>query len=280
MARTIAVTKTMIAANAKPTANATRQMRGSFPFATLKGQNANQFVLDDKLKQLQSDGENLFAGCVDTGGFRSFGGFAGAADDDVLLALMVEVDVEDGSAAVVPNGLGDGEVEEDHAFGGLTGIDHGFAEERCGREGFELGEGGEDVGEVALFGGAGGDLLAVAGGECGGEVFKEEGKAEVVFDAEGSEDVEVVLGGVVVDKDGVGFEDRVGRVDGGAGDAEICGLMWGVAEEQGNDDAEYQKRQEDWRQEIATRGLGKGRVGHWHEHSKSEGISGSETEDF
>ena len=51
-----------------------------------------------------------------------------------LLALMVEVDVEHGVAAVVPYGLGDGKVQEDHAFGGLAGADHGLAEKRLGGE--------------------------------------------------------------------------------------------------------------------------------------------------
>src|ERR1700720_502166 len=118
------------------------------------------------------------------------GGFAGAADHDGLLALVVEVDVEDGGAAVVPYGLGDGEVEEDHAFGGLAGVDHGLAEEGFGGEGLEGGEGGVEVGEGVFFDGAGGDLLAVAGGEGGGEVLEEEGEAEAVGDAGGGEDEE------------------------------------------------------------------------------------------
>ncbi len=124
-------------------------------------------------------------------------GFAGAADENLLLALVVEVDVEDGGAAVVPDVLGDGEVEEDHAFGGLAGADHGFAEERLGGDGLEVGEGGVDVGEIVLFDGAGGDLFAVGGGEGGGEVLEEEREVEAVVDAEGGEDVEFVLGVLV-----------------------------------------------------------------------------------
>ncbi len=109
---------------------------------------------------------------------------AAAADEDLLLALVVEVDGEDGGFAMVPDGLGDGEVEQDHAFGGLAGSDHGLAEQGVGGEGFEGGEGGVEVGEVALFDGAGGDLFAVGGGEGGGEVLEEEREVEVVVDAE------------------------------------------------------------------------------------------------
>ena len=60
------------------------------------------------------------------------------------LALVVEVDVEDGGAAAIPDVLGDGEAKEDHAFGGFAGVDHGLAKERGGGEGFDLGEGGVD----------------------------------------------------------------------------------------------------------------------------------------
>src|SRR5689334_5374828 len=77
-------------------------------------------------------------------------GFTATADEDLLLALMVKVDVEDGGAAVVPDLFGDGEVKEDHAFGGLAGTDHGVAEERFGSEGSETGKGGIDVVEVSF----------------------------------------------------------------------------------------------------------------------------------
>src|SRR5713226_8619134 len=117
-------------------------------------------------------GRGYRAGCG--AGVGVGGGFAAAADQDFLLALMVEVDVEDGGAAMVPDLFGDGEVEEDHALGGLAGTDHRIAQERFGGEGFEGGEGGVDVLEVGLFDGAGGDLFAFSGGEGGGEVFEEE----------------------------------------------------------------------------------------------------------
>ena len=157
--------------------------------------------------------------------------FAPAADENLLLALMVEVDIEDGGAAMVPDLFGDGEVEEDHAFGGLAGTDHGVAKERFRSEGFEGGEGGVDVLEIGLFNGAGGDLFAFSGGEGGGEVLEEEREAEAVVDAESGEDVESVFGVLVGDDDGVGFEDGVGGVDGGAGDGKVCGSVRGEAEE-------------------------------------------------
>jgi hypothetical protein len=118
---------------------------------------------------------------------------------------VVEVDVEIRGAAMIPDGLSNWEVEEDHAFGGLAGADHCFAEERFGDERFEGREGGVDVGEIVFFGGAGGELLAVGGGKGGGEVFEEEREVEVVVDAKCGEDVEVVLGTVVADNDGVAF---------------------------------------------------------------------------
>ena len=40
---------------------------------------------------------------------------------------MVEVDGDGGGFALVPGGLGDGEVEEDHAVGGFSYVDLGFA---------------------------------------------------------------------------------------------------------------------------------------------------------
>src|SRR5437879_13236663 len=97
---------------------------------------------------------------------------------------MVEVDIEDGGTAMVPDLFGDGEVEEDHAFGGLAGAEHGVAEEGLGGEGPEAGEGGVDVLEVELFDGAGGYLFAFGRGEGGGEVFEEEREAKAVVDAE------------------------------------------------------------------------------------------------
>ena len=187
---------------------------------------------------------------------------------------MVEVDVEDGGAAMVPDFFGDGEVEEDHAFGGLAGADHGVAEEGVGGEGLETGEGGVDVLEVELFDGAGGDLFAFGGGEGGGEVLEEEREVEAVVDAEGGEDVESVFGVLVGDDDGVGFEDGVGGIDGGADDGEVGGSVRGEAEKKSEDDTENEERQEDRDQQVASSGLSELEVGHWHEHSKGLAVSG------
>ena len=68
-------------------------------------------------------------------------------------------------------------------------------------------------------------------------------EAEVIVDAESGEDVEVVLGVVVADDDGVALEDGVGGVDGGVGDGEVGCPVWGVADGQGKGDAKDQKRQ-------------------------------------
>ena len=129
--------------------------------------------------------------------------FAGATDENLLLALMVEINVEGGGAAAVPNVFGDGEVEEDHALGGLAWADHRIAQERFGGEGLEAGEGGVDVLEVEFFDCAGGDLFAFCGGEGGGEVFEEEREVELVVDAESGEDVEIILGLVVAYEGGL-----------------------------------------------------------------------------
>ncbi len=121
------------------------------------------------------------------------------------------------------------------------GLIIGLAEERLGGERLEGGERGVDVGEVVFFGGVGGELLAVGGGEGAGEVFEEEREVEAVVDAEGGEDVEIVLATVVADDDGVAFEDSVGGIDDGAGDGEVCCPVWGVADCQGKSDAKDQE---------------------------------------
>jgi hypothetical protein len=200
--------------------------------------------------------------------------FAGTADEDLLLALVVEVDVEDGGAAMIPDGLGDREMKEDHALGGLTGADHGVAEEGLGGERFEFGEGGVDVGEVALLDGTGGGLLAVGGGKGGSEVFEEEREVETVVNAEGGDDVEVVFGVLVADDDGVGFEDGVDRINNGVSDGEIGCSVRGEAEEKSKNDAENKKRQKYRREQVASVGLCKLELGHWHENSKGDVFSG------
>src|SRR5271156_517204 len=187
---------------------------------------------------------------------------------------MVEVDVEGGGAAMVPDILGDGEVEEDHALRGLAGTDHGVAEKGLGCEGLEPGEGGVDVVEVELFDGAGGDLFAFGAGEGGGEVLEEEWEAEAVVDAEGGEDVKSVFGVLVADDDGVGFEDGVGGIDDGAGDGEVGGFVRSEFENESENYTENEKRQKDRHQQVASSGLSKLEVRHWHENSKGGAFSG------
>jgi hypothetical protein len=201
-------------------------------------------------------------------------GFAAATDEDLLLALVIEVYVEDGGAAVVPDVFGDGEVEEDHALGGLARADHRIAQERFGGEGLEGGEGGVDVVEVEFFDCAGGDLFAFCGGEGAGEVLEEEREVQAVIDSQGGEDVEGVFGVLIGDHDGVGFEDSVGGVDGGADDGEVSGSAGGEAEEESEDDPENEEGEEYGCQQIASSGLSELEVGHWDEHSKRGAVSG------
>jgi hypothetical protein len=191
------------------------------------------------------------------------GGFAGLWDFDLLGALVVEVDVDDSRAAVVPDVFGDGEPEEDHALGGFSGVDPGFAQERFGGKWLEFGEGGVDVFEVLFFDRAGGEFFAGGSGEGCREVFEVERKAEPVIDTERCEDVEVVFGVLVGDDDGLGFEDDVGGNDDGAGDGQLWGSVGVEADNQSENDAENQECQENGHQEIALRGLGEFEVRHW-----------------
>lgn len=177
--------------------------------------------------------------------------------------MVVEVDVEDGRAAVVPDVFGDGELEEDHTLGGFPGVDPGFARERFGGEWLEFGEGGVDVVEVLLFDGAGGELFAVGSGEGGGEVFEVERKVKAVVDVKCDEDVEVVFRVLVRDNDGLGFEDDVGGNDYGAGDGQLWSSVGIETDNQSENDAENQKCQENGHQEIALSGLGEFEVRHW-----------------
>ncbi len=97
---------------------------------------------------------------------------------------------------------------------------------------------------------------------------------ETVVDAESGEDVEIVFGVLVGYDDGLGPEDGVGGIDGGAGDGEVCGLVRSELENQGENDSENEERQENRHQQVASGGLGKLEIGHWHEHSKVEVFSG------
>lgn len=200
-------------------------------------------------------------------------GFAGAAYEDLLLTLMIEVNVEDGGAAMIPDLFGDGEVEEDHAFGGLAGADHSVAEEGIRRERLETRKRGVDVLEVEPFDSAGGDLFAFRCGEGRGEVLEEEREMEAVVDTERGEDVESVFCVLVADHDGVRFEDGVGGIDGGAGDTQVRCSVWGEAQNQGENNAKNEERQEDRHQQVSSSGLSELEVGHWDENSKGLAIS-------
>ena len=117
---------------------------------------------------------------------------------------MIEVQGEDGVVAGVPGVGGNGEMDDDEAFDGLIGIDARLAQKRRGGlRGGEFPEGreaGEEVLELGVLDGAGGRLEgAVVGDERGGEVFKEEGKAEPVDHANGDDGVEIILRGIVAD---------------------------------------------------------------------------------
>src|SRR5271170_279068 len=91
---------------------------------------------------------------------------------------------------------------------------------------------------------------------------------EAVGDAKGGEDVEVVAGLVVADEDGLALEDGVSGVDGGVDDVEVRSFVRREADGQGEGDAKDEKGQQDRCQEVASSGLGKLEVGHWHENSK------------
>ena len=182
---------------------------------------------------------------------------------------MVEVDGDGCVSAIVPEGLRSGKVEDDVAFSGLAGIDFGIAEERLGAlGGGELsqgGEGAEEGGEIGLFNGVGGDRegAGVRGGDEGGvEVLEEEREAEVIGDAKGGEEVEVVLSLIAVEDHGVGLEDDVGGEEGGAGDGDVGGGVGGEAEDSEDGGEEHGQGEQDGEEEVAARGLGEGEVGH------------------
>ncbi len=97
---------------------------------------------------------------------------------------------------------------------------------------------------------------------------------EAVVDAKCGEDVEGVVRMLAGDDHGVGFEDGVGRIDGGAGDGEVRGLVRGEAENEREDDPENKERQEYRNQQVASSGLSELEVRHLHEDSKVEVFSG------
>ena len=79
---------------------------------------------------------------------------------------------------------------------------------------------------------------------------------------------------LIGDDDGVGFEDGVSWVDGGADDGEVRGSVRSEAEEESKDDPENEEGEEYGCQQVPSSGLSELEVGHWHEHSKEEVVSG------
>ena len=164
---------------------------------------------------------------------------------------------------MIPDGLGYGEVEEDHALGGLAGTDHRVAEQGLGCQGLQVRKSGVDVGKIALFDCAGGNLFAFGSGKGGGEILQEEREIEAVVDAQSREDIKVVLGVLVADDDGVGLKDGVNGIHGGMGDGKVGGSVRGEAEKQSENDTENEECQKYRREQVASVGLCKLELSHW-----------------
>ena len=188
-------------------------------------------------------------------------------DGDGKGLLVIEVEGEDGVVAAVPDLGVDREVEDDVAIDGLVGIDAGLAEEKRGGLGggelFKGGEAGVEVVELGVLDGAGGGLeRAVARDEGCGDVFEEERKTEAVGEANGDEEIEVILRGIVADDDGVGFEDGVGGIDVDAGDGEVGGGMGGEAKKEEARETKDDEGENDRNGEVAAFRLGEVEIGH------------------
>jgi hypothetical protein len=123
---------------------------------------------------------------------------------------VIELDIDGGGLALLPDIFGDGEVEQDHPFGAAAWFDLGLAGERRTGQRLEVGEGDVDIVEVALLNCAAGDYLVVLRGESSAEVADEQRIVQLVVDAYGGEDVEVVLCiFLCADEFGLGLEDGV-----------------------------------------------------------------------
>ncbi len=175
--------------------------------------------------------------------------------------LVVEVDGEDGVVAGLPDGGGDGEVDDDIALDGLAGVDARLTKQQrgtlSGGEFSQSGKAGVEVLEIAVLDGAGARLDGAVGGDEGsGEVFEEERETELVGDAQGHEGVEIVLNLITVDDDRVGLEDGVGGIEVDVGDGGIGGGMRGEAEEEETRYAKDEESKKDGNGWIATLGLG------------------------
>ncbi len=84
----------------------------------------------------------------------------------------------------------------------------------------------------------------------------------MVGDAQGSEDVDVVLGLVAVEDDGVGFEYKVRGVDGGVSDSDVGGGVRGEAEHEEDGRGQDGQSDDNGEEEVAACWLGEGKVGH------------------
>src|ERR1035438_3591881 len=89
--------------------------------------------------------------------------------------LVIEVDGDAGGFALVPVGLREGVVEDDHSVELRAGLDGGFAEQRRSGQRDEFGKDDKEVGEVALLDGAGGGFGVVGCGDGAGDVVNGDG---------------------------------------------------------------------------------------------------------
>lgn len=185
----------------------------------------------------------------------------GEGDGDGV--LVIELEGDGGGLALVPYGLSDGVVEQDHSFGLASGLNGGLAQQGRGGERHERGEGDVEVGEVPLLEGAGGGHGAVGRSDGTGDVVEGERDAEAVVDADGCEDVIVVLeGGLLADDLGVGLEDSVRGQDVDVSDTDVGDAVRDVEIDEADDDGEDDESDDRGKQEVAAFVLGKGKFGH------------------
>ena len=86
---------------------------------------------------------------------------------------------------------------------------------------------------------------------------------EAVVDADGGEDIEVILDLILrADESGVGLEDSMGGQDRGVGDSEVGDAVGHVEIDTREGDAEDGERDEDGPDEVAAFGLGESKFGH------------------
>jgi hypothetical protein len=126
---------------------------------------------------------------------------------------MVEVELEHGGLAGVPQIFGDGELKQQGSLsGGLCG-DGGIAEEGGGEEWQELREAGLLGLRVGSVGGPDGEDGVGLVGEGEGRLFESDRYGDTVLELKGWGEEEDVLGVGLGDHDGVGLEDSAGGDD-------------------------------------------------------------------